>query len=80
MRISVTDDGVGFEVDETLAVARPGHVGLTAMRERAELAEGTLSIESQPGETAVTCWLPLKREPDIQDEPAARPGSVSQTN
>ena len=34
IRISVTDDGVGFEVEETLAVARPGHLGLTAMRER----------------------------------------------
>jgi signal transduction histidine kinase len=58
---SVTDDGVGFDVDATLAVVRPGHLGLKAMRERAELAEGWLRVESRPGETTVTFWLPEKR-------------------
>lgn len=76
IRMSVTDDGIGFEVEKTLAVARPGHVGLTAMRERAELLEGTLSIESKPGETTVTFWLPLKREPDSGDEPSAGRGNL----
>lgn len=80
MRMSVTDDGIGFEVEKTLSVARPGHVGLTAMRERAELVEGTLSIESRRGETTVTVWLPLKREPDPGDEPTPGPVNLSQTH
>jgi signal transduction histidine kinase len=58
---SVTDDGVGFDVDATLAVDRPGHLGLKAMRERAELAEGWLRIDSRPGATTITFWIPERR-------------------
>jgi signal transduction histidine kinase len=61
---TVTDDGVGFEVEATLAVDRPGHLGLKAMRERAELAEGWLRIESRPGGTTVTFWIPERRGPE----------------
>ena len=64
---SVTDDGLGFDVEATLAVVRPGHLGLKAMRERAELAEGWLQIESQPGRTMVKFWIPERREPAIAD-------------
>jgi len=60
---TVTDDGVGFDVDATLAVVRPGHLGLKAMRERAELAEGWLQVESQPGKTMVKFWIPERRAP-----------------
>jgi signal transduction histidine kinase len=59
---TVTDDGAGFDVESTLAVVRPGHLGLKAMRERAELAEGWLKIESHPGATTVKFWLPERRE------------------
>ena len=59
---TVTDDGVGFDVEATLAVVRPGHLGLKAMRERAELAEGWLTIESHPGATVVKFWLPERRD------------------
>jgi signal transduction histidine kinase len=64
---SVTDDGVGFDVEATLAVARPGHLGLKAMRERAELADGWLRIESRPGATKVTFWIPERRDPAAAD-------------
>ena len=60
---TVTDDGVGFDVEATLAVVRPGHLGLKAMRERAELAEGWLQIESHPGQTMVKFWIPERRDP-----------------
>jgi signal transduction histidine kinase len=60
---TVTDDGLGFDVEATLAVVRPGHLGLKAMRERAELAEGWLQIESQPGQTMVKFWIPERRDP-----------------
>jgi signal transduction histidine kinase len=64
---TVTDDGVGFDVEATLAVDRPGHLGLKAMRERAELAEGWLRIESRPGATTITFWLPERRGPEVTD-------------
>lgn len=64
---TVTDDGVGFDVETTLAVDRPGHLGLKAMRERAELAEGWLRIESRPGATTVTFWIPERRGPETAD-------------
>jgi signal transduction histidine kinase len=58
LRLRVDDDGDGFDV----AVADdpdPGHIGLTAMIERAELAGGWLRIDSRRGVgTAVDAWLP----------------------
>jgi signal transduction histidine kinase len=55
--VRITDDGVGFRTDEATAV--PGHLGLAAMRERAELADGTVRIESAPhAGTTVECWIP----------------------
>lgn len=67
IRATMTDDGLGFDVEATLAVTRPGHLGLKAMRERAELAEGWLRLESQPGATTVTFWLPERRGPASGD-------------
>jgi signal transduction histidine kinase len=64
---SVTDDGVGFDVEATLAIDRPGQLGLKAMRERAELAEGWLRIESRPGATKVMFWIPERRGPETSD-------------
>lgn len=64
---TVTDDGVGFDVQAALGVVRPGHLGLKAMRERAELAEGWLRIESSPEATAITFWIPERRGPETDD-------------
>lgn len=56
-RLRVSDDGVGFQVDEATPV--PGHLGLAAMRERAELAGGWLRIDSAAGAgTTIECWIP----------------------
>lgn len=56
-RLRVTDDGVGFNVEDAGPV--PGHLGLAAMRERAELAGGWLRIESAvDAGTTVEFWLP----------------------
>ena len=55
MRIG--DDGVGFPVLDTKPVA--GHIGLQAMRERATMAGGRLTVKSEPGAgTTVEFWLP----------------------
>jgi signal transduction histidine kinase len=58
IRIIVSDDGKGFVVAESMYV--PGHLGLTAMRERAQLAGGRCRIESEPGAGArVEFWVPV---------------------
>ena len=55
-RVTVTDDGVGFEIDQA---GKPGHVGLATMRDQAEVAGGWLEVESLPGEgTTVAAWVP----------------------
>jgi signal transduction histidine kinase len=46
IRLTVQDDGLGFDLAKDEAA---GHFGLAGMRERAQLAGGELSIESQPG-------------------------------
>ena len=55
--VRIADDGVGFAPADTRSA--PGHLGLTAMRERAELAGGRIRIDSAPGTgTVVECWIP----------------------
>jgi signal transduction histidine kinase len=56
--VRVSDHGVGFGVAD-VPVSAPGHLGLTSMRERAELAGGTCQVQSLPGSgTAVEAWVP----------------------
>lgn len=56
--VRIADNGVGFE-SRVDAAAADGHIGLMAMRERAEIAGGWLKIKSAKGSgTAVECWLP----------------------
>jgi signal transduction histidine kinase len=60
VRVVVSDDGKGFVVAESMYV--PGHLGLVAMRERAQLAGGTYRIESEPGAgTRVDFWVPISQ-------------------
>lgn len=56
--LEVEDDGRGF--DPRISVGRPGHLGITAMRERAAAAGGVLEIESRPGLTVVRAVLPAR--------------------
>ena len=57
VRVEIVDDGAGFVVAE--AVEMPGHLGLLAMKERAQLAGGWFHIESEPGAGAkVEFWVP----------------------
>jgi signal transduction histidine kinase len=58
LRVEVSDDGAGFVVAESVHL--PGHLGLLAMRERAQLAGGWCHIETDPGAGAkVEFWVPL---------------------
>ncbi|MBK8988719.1 MAG: HAMP domain-containing protein [Chloroflexi bacterium] len=57
LRAIVEDDGVGFD---PAAVNGSGRLGLYGMRERAELLNGTLTIESEPGQgTSIFIEVPL---------------------
>jgi signal transduction histidine kinase len=60
----VEDDGCGFEMDWLMRDPVGGHwLGLSGMRERAELLGGRLTIESAPGEgTTVFVEVPLDGE------------------
>jgi signal transduction histidine kinase len=58
--VSVTDDGRGFDPGAT-----DGGFGLTGMRERVELADGELDIESGESGTTVRARLPVRRRKPV---------------
>jgi signal transduction histidine kinase len=56
IRISVRDDGAGFDSDATT-----GGRGLTGMRERIELLGGEIEVSSEPGKgTEIAARVPLR--------------------
>jgi two-component system sensor histidine kinase UhpB len=60
LELRVSDDGTGFDVDQT----SPG-LGVAGMRERALLVRASLEIDSEPGMgTRVRLWLPIADEVD----------------
>lgn len=66
VQVIVADDGCGFDVEVAL---KPGgsrtRLGLHGMRERATLLNGSVTIESTPGEgTTVYAWIPLAEKHD----------------
>jgi len=63
VRLSVRDDGVGFDPRRLPPTAEPGRagLGLFGMRERATLLHGTLEVHSQPAHgTEIVVQLPLQ--------------------
>lgn len=63
VRLTVRDDGRGFDASTAEGVERqPDSFGLQAMQERVEQLDGTLDVESAPGEgTTVIAVLGLPR-------------------
>jgi signal transduction histidine kinase len=56
--MEISDDGVGYAPEGSL-VGAPGHLGVAAMRERAEMAAGWCTLRSLPGAgTTLEVWLP----------------------
>jgi signal transduction histidine kinase len=56
--LRVTDDGSGVTASD---LARPGHYGITGMRERVEALGGTLQIANRPeGGTLVEAVVPWR--------------------
>ncbi|NYE62778.1 signal transduction histidine kinase/ligand-binding sensor domain-containing protein [Duganella sp. 1224] len=60
--LQVSDHGCGMSAEVYARGHRPGHFGLTGMRERAAEAGGTLDIRSEMGRgTTITLRLPARR-------------------
>lgn len=57
--VSVRDDGAGFDYEQTTRGQLPGHLGLSVMQQRADIAGGWLSVDTaaQKG-TVVGFWIP----------------------
>jgi signal transduction histidine kinase len=79
--LTVADDGSGFEAPDDLdTLAGVGSYGLAGMRERARLAGGDLSVESEPGEgCVVSAWVPAggrARQRETPEPPGTVPTGV----
>jgi signal transduction histidine kinase len=63
LRLSVRDDGDGFDAENTLAGSNDGmRFGILGMRDRAEVLGGTLDIASKPSSgTTVTVQVPREQ-------------------
>jgi signal transduction histidine kinase len=62
--MEISDDGVGYAPEGSL-VAAPGHLGVAAMRERAEMAAGWCTLRGLPGAgTTLEVWLPREDADD----------------
>ena len=59
IELRVTDNGKGFEDGSPLGFRQPGHLGLASMRERAEMIQGELEIETSDRGTRVLVRAPL---------------------
>ena len=67
--LEVSDDGIGFDP----LVARPGHMGLRTMAERAATLGGSLEVSSTPGSgTMVRVAVPLETAEPLDPRSAAR--------
>jgi two-component system, NarL family, sensor kinase len=64
VELRVADDGKGFDrmnaLNDFNGSSEPGHLGLASMRERAELLDGELTIDSSDRGTRVMVVAPLK--------------------
>lgn len=60
--VEIADDGVGFEKEAAERARLDHHLGLVSMRERAELLDGSFTVESAPGAgTRLFLCLPRKK-------------------
>jgi signal transduction histidine kinase len=76
LTIVIEDDGIGFNLERVISHYEKGEsLGLINLRERAELVNGLLRIDTAPGKgTRITLTVPLTEE---ATEPLNRPGFAS---
>jgi NarL family two-component system sensor histidine kinase YdfH len=64
IRLTVQDDGVGFDAAARFGHDGGQHYGLLAMRERAAMLHGSLKVTSARGQgTTVVADVPLENVP-----------------
>jgi signal transduction histidine kinase len=74
VELTVTDDGVGFDLDQ--ARRRSDGLGLVSMHERVRLANGSLAVDTGRGRgTSVSVRVPI-----VEDAPASQAGWLIQTS
>lgn len=56
--MTVADDGCGFEADRLTDLLRAGHFGIAGMRERVELLDGVMRVDSSPRGTTFEFDVP----------------------
>ena len=77
IRMEITDNGQGFEVDGMACANKKNRLGLLGMRERVEMVGGTFGVESAPGQaTIVRVEIPSETDPP----PSALPESSDNTH
>jgi signal transduction histidine kinase len=76
--LTIADDGNGFEAPDDLdQLGAVGSFGLAGMRERARLAGGDLSVESEPGEGCViSAWVPAGAPARQRETPEPPPSGT----
>ncbi len=62
--LEIEDDGLGFDVAEvTKSYDKRGSLGMVNLRERSELVNGLLNVDSAPGKGArIQVYIPLTEE------------------
>lgn len=62
LRVMVEDDGTGFKPEQIMNDSPESVLGILGMKERVDLIDGTLNLESAPGEgTRVQVNVPVER-------------------
>jgi len=73
VELTITDNGVGFHPASVSDGPDNGHMGLSGARQRAQVAGGTLRLDSAPGRgTRLMALIPITAAPS---QPAALPPS-----
>ena len=74
LKLGITDDGIGFDVETTLEGTKKGNtLGLAGMQERVRLAGGRIEIHSQPMQgTKIIAYFPIS-QPNIERRSRRRP-------
>lgn len=63
LKLSVTDDGKGFDYSNWISAHDGKHLGMVGMRERIESMGGKMELWTQPGKgTRVTFLIPIERD------------------
>ena len=60
IRMEITDDGIGMDVEKSELIPGEGRLGIIGMRERVEMLGGALRVLSKPGKyTTIRVDLPM---------------------